>query len=108
MRELKILAIRHGECLLFPVDKLPKGKAVQATEFIVGHSATGHHHVLVSEEPFTVQEKEMYLQLLKPAKLIHQKTVNRHRDLTVPAGTYKIVHKTEYSPFEKITREVWD
>lgn len=101
-------AIRHGECLIYPVDKLPRGKKTELRSFIVGHSETGHHHVLESETPFTVQEKQMYIELFKPAKLVHKKTVNRHKDLVVPAGTYKIIHKQEYDPFQQIMRAVWD
>lgn len=108
---MKILAIRHGECLLYPVKQLPKGNTHQESRFIVGHSETGHHHVLESKTEFTVVDVYKafaYIQLTRSAKLVHQKTVNRHNDLTVPAGTYKIVHKTEYDPFQKVRREVWD
>jgi len=112
MSNLKILAVRHGEVLLLPVDKMPRG-GKKHTSFIVGHSETGHHHVLESKTEFrvttdTVDKAMLYIQLFEPANLIHQKTVNRHKDLTIPAGIYKVVHKREYDPFEKVMREVWD
>lgn len=106
-------AIRHGEVLLFPVSELPKGEVSQHDKFIVGHSETGHHHILESKTEFevttdTVDKAMLYIRLFEPATLVHQKSVNRHKDLKVPAGTYKIIHKTEYDPFQKIRRAVWD
>jgi hypothetical protein len=108
MNESKTV-IRHGEVLLIQVDKLPRGRYIRKDNYIVGHSESGHHHVLEAEEaPFTINEKKMYLNLFKPAKLVHQKTINKHNDLVVPAGKYKVLKKTEYDPFAKIRREVWD
>lgn len=101
--------IRHGEVLLVPVNKILAGRPMRATSFIVGHSESGHHHVLESEAPFSVQDKkELYLRLFEPAKLVHLKETNTHKTLTVPAGVYKVLKKTEYDPFAKVRREVWD
>ena len=106
---LKIKAVRHGEVLLVPVDKIPKGVGVKHTSFIVGHSETGHHHVLESKTEFDVYDKAMlYIQLFQPADLVHQKSVNAHKTLTVPKGIYKIIHKQEYSPFSKAMEKVFD
>ena len=104
-------AIRHGEVLLQPVDKIPKGKTVKHTSFIVGHSETGHHHVLESKTGFDVAELDkamLYIRLFEPANLVHKKTTNAHKTLKVPAGRYKIVHKTEYNPWTKIKQNVFD
>jgi hypothetical protein len=108
-------AIRHGEVFLRPVEKVPaKDVAVQeCTSFIVGHSETGHHHVLESKANFTVTEDAvdkafLYVTLFEPGTLVHQKTVNRHNNLTVPAGTYEVIRKTEYNPFTKAREQVWD
>lgn len=100
--------IRHGEVFLLPVDKMAPGRPKKVISFIAGHSESGHHHILESEAPFNVQEKAMFLELFKPAKLVHKKTVNQHRTITVPAGKYKILKKTEYDPFAQMRREVWD
>lgn len=106
-------AIRHGEVFLQPVDKAPKGKVEKHTKYIVGHSETGHHHVLESKTKFTVttdvvEQAFMYITLEEPGTLVHQKTVNRHNDLVVPAGTYRVINKTEYSPFTRLMERVWD
>lgn len=105
--------IRHGEVLLFPVTKVPssKGKTKKYMDFIVGHSETGHHHVLESKHQYAVTvlgDDSVFVQLAKPAKLSHKKTVNRHHDLVVDPGTYQVIRKREYDPFGKAMREVWD
>lgn len=114
---MKILAIRHGEVLLYPVQKIQTQKGSvkvvkESNHFIVGHSETGHHHVLESDVKFEAtifdDNHDLYVKLFEPAKLVHQKTVNRHHDLTVIPGTYKVIRKQEYSPFERIMRDVWD
>ena len=104
------IAIRHGEVWLQPVDKLPKGKITKHDNYVVGHSETGHHHVLESEKEFGVMlDKAMlYIQLFEPANLVHKKTVNVHKTLKVPKGIYKIIKKTEYDPWQKMKREVFD
>lgn len=101
--------IRHGEVLLHPISKLT-GEATEHTSFIVGHSETGHHHVLLSKKPFRVSQsdKAFLIQLFAPAQLVHQKTVNKHNTLTIAPGVYEVIHKQEYDPFEKVMREVWD
>lgn len=108
---MKILAIRHGEVLLLPVDKLPEGRSTTHKSFVVGHSETGHHHVLEATKEFEVtriSDDELYVRLFEPAKLVHKKTVNRHNDLTIIPGSYKVIRKSEYDPFEKVMRQVWD
>lgn len=101
---------RQGEITLQPVKRLPRGICEKSKRYIVGHSETGHHHVLESETEFEVftDKEDLYLRLFEPAKLNHQKTVNRHHDLVVAPGIYKVTHKTEYSPFTKAIQQVWD
>jgi hypothetical protein len=105
-------AIQHGECLLLPVDKLPKGKTSKVTSKIVAHSETGHHHVVEASQEFEVmgslEKQDLYLRLFEPAKLVHKKATEKHKDLVVPKGDWKILHKTEYDPFNSLIRRVQD
>lgn len=104
-------AIRHGEIILHPVERLPKGKLQKLTVQIVGHSETGHHHVLESTKKFDVLMKEredLYLRLFEPAKLVHKKQLDKHNTLTVEPGVYHVIYKTEYNPFDKIIERVTD
>ncbi len=102
--------IRHGEILLQPIARMPRGKNAQHTSFIVGHSETGHHHVLESATDFAVVDRkdDLYVRLFQPGRLVHQKSVDRHHDLVVDAGRYKVIYKTEYNPFEKVIERVMD
>lgn len=103
-------AIRHGEVLLQPVDKLPKAKVEQHTSYIVGHSETGHHHVLESDKKFDVMLDKafLYISLSNPATLVHKKTTDAHKTLKVPKGKYRIIHKKEYNPWTKVVQRVFD
>ena len=105
--------IRHGEVLLVPVTDIPTGmKHEKAGSYIVGHSETGHHHVLESKTKFDVfmdeATKALYLDIPVSGKLVHLKAVDKHKTLSVPLGKYKVVHKTEYDPWQQIMRAVFD
>lgn len=91
--------IRHGEVLLFPVESVPSGRVERVTNCIVGHSESGHHHVLESDRPFAkimVANGEFYVDLDAATPLRHHKTHHQHRELTVPAGGWRILKKTEF------------
>ncbi|MCA4995135.1 hypothetical protein HWD35_10465 [Tsukamurella tyrosinosolvens] len=106
--------IRHGECMLRPVVEVTPATAQRSATVIVGHSETGHHHVLEAPGGHDLAywtddaTHELFVQLAAPGKLVHKKDVNRHNDIEVAPGTYRVSRKTEYDPFEKVVREVWD
>lgn len=91
--------IRHGEILLLPVASVPFGKSAQVTSCIVGHSESGHHHVLESDEAFAqivAMNGDLFVDLPVATPLRHHKSHQQHRALTVPAGAWKIIRKTEF------------
>ena len=91
--------IRHGEILLLPVDSVPEGRVVQVTNCIVGHSESGHHHVLESDVVFDqiiAANGDLFVDLPRATPLRHHKTHERHRELRVPAGAWKVIRKTEF------------
>lgn len=105
--------IRQGEVMLVPVADVPSGgKTEQCDSFIVGHSETGHHHVLESTATFEVlrndRQHRLYVRLFDAARLVHQKDLDAHKPLTVPPGTYRVVHKTEWDPWSEMTSSVFD
>jgi hypothetical protein len=108
----KLTAIQHGEALLLPVDKMPKGKTRKETKLIVAHSETGHHHVVEAKQEFevigNVEKEDLYFRLFEPAKLVHKKSVEKHKTLPVKPGIWKVLHKTEYDPFNSLIRRVQD
>jgi len=95
----KRTAIRHGEVLLFPVDTVPNGTVTPVTNCIVGHSESGHHHVLESDDTFDqiiAANGDLYVRLGSTTRLRHQKHHQQHRDLNVPAGTWWVIKKMEF------------
>lgn len=91
--------IRHGEVLLLPVEGTPEGTVDGVAECIVGHSESGHHHVLESDTLFArivTTAGELYVDLDAPTPLRHHKSHHQHRELIVPAGAWRVLKKTEF------------
>lgn len=91
--------IRHGEILLLPVASVPTGTVESVTECIVGHSETGHHHVLESDSVFAqivAANGDLYVDLDAPTPLRHRKEFQQHRELSVPAGAWRVIRKAEF------------
>lgn len=91
--------IRHGEVMLVPVGAAPAGDVEHVTTCIVGHSESGHHHVLDSDAEFATivsASGTLYVDLDSPTRLVHQKEHDQHRELEVPAGAWRVVRKTEF------------
>lgn len=100
--------IRHGEILLLPVTDAPTGTTESVTSCIVGHSESGHHHVLESGESFAqivAMNGDMFVDLPSETPLRHRKTHQQHRELTVPAGVWKIIRKTEFDVLSTVVRQ---
>lgn len=98
--------IRHGEVILMPTEATVTGKKVK--KFVIAHSETGHHHVIEAEAPFTVDEKDMLIELFGDAAIVHKKSFDAHKTLPLEKGIYKRYEAVEYSPFDQITRRVRD
>lgn len=105
---MKNKCVRHGEMLLKPITKAVKGTEHHA--FILAHSETGHHHVLESKKPFVISQtdKEFLIELFEPAKLVHKKSVDKHKTLPIAPGRYEVIYKTEYNPWDKVIQRVFD
>src|SRR3990167_3416541 len=95
--------VRHGEVLLKPIAKIPKGAKLikEAQEHIVAHSETGHHHIvrtLDRDTGYNVRIYEVdgkhYLDIGTKSELYHQKTgADVHAPHIIEAGNYEIVIK---------------
>lgn len=109
-KQNNLAPIQHGENVLVPVSKLPNGKIVETKIVIVGHSETGHHHVLTSTVPMNVVEVEdrMYVEVMLDSLLKHKKAQDKHDTLTVKPGIWEIKHKKEYNPITKALSRVFD
>lgn len=99
--------IRHGELILIPRNVVGKfSKKVKS--FIVAHSETGHHHVVESETPFTVDEENMYIELFGDSVIVHKKEFDFHKTLPLKPAVYERYEAQEYDPFAQITQRVID
>jgi hypothetical protein len=91
--------LRHGEILLLPVDTLPYGSVESVLSCIVGHSESGHHHVLEGDVVFqqiVTANGDLFVDLQRDTLLRHHKAHLQHRELTVPAGVWRVIRKTEF------------
>jgi hypothetical protein len=85
--------------------KIPKGAAAVAPvngKVIVGHSETGHHHVMEATRTTMYRLPESILDCLlvvtKPDELRHLREFDTHEPILFAAGTYKAVTAREYTP----------
>lgn len=91
--------LRHGEVLLLPVTEVPAGQREEVSGCIVGHSESGHHHILESDTVFAqivAANGDLYVELDSPTPLRHHKDHHQHRELSVPAGAWRVIKKTEF------------
>lgn len=101
---------RHGEALLVEVKSFPKAKTEKTKSLIISHSETGHHHVIESETEIDWAKfrDQIFFEVKTDTPLVHKKTYDKHNTITITPGIYKVIPKTEYDPFQKAVREVWD
>lgn len=82
-------------------------------DVIVGHSESGHNHVLERTKGMTIKEMEhkgsqmLYAVLNNPAKL-YQEAGSPHKQQTVEAGKYIIGSSLDYDPFTQQAKRVAD
>lgn len=103
-----VLPIVHGENFLRPVTDVPKGDWTKHDIFTVGHSESGHNHVLDGKVEVLESKEKTIVHILKNTNLFHQKDHEVHETITVAPGFYEVTHKTEYDPFAKVVRRVFD
>lgn len=97
---------------------LPKGFVPMKAEnghFIVGHSETGHHHV-IAEAGTTVGVMEkppegmriLYAILEKPLEVKHLRDHDTHETISGDPGIYEIRIAREYDPYAELARRSAD
>ena len=92
----------QGELLFEYIDALPAG-AVEimsdAEHHIVGHSETGHHHVMsigrVRHFRDTRNPMVTYLLINEPDELRHLREFDTHRSLAFRPGVVRVDHQRE-------------
>ena len=109
----------QGEVMIFrfagkmPAGLVPLADLDRLGRPIIGHSESGHHHVL--ERAVSVMEKPdapagmriLYALLDEPTMLI-QDAIDAHGSHSLPAGLYEFRIAREYDPFMEQARLVAD
>lgn len=100
--------IAQGDVMLIPVAELPTtGITPAATEngaYIVTHSETGHHHVVMERPTVRMFQDamDMFRSFLvidgEPADLEHLRATDTHETVRLEPGIYEVRRQREYSP----------
>lgn len=116
MKTFKKVAAQ-GELTLRKVVKVPAGMTRVVAEngvVIVGHSETGHHHLV--KDTVEVYESTtapagmriLYAIVKDPASLDHQRPFDTHESIALQPGMYEIRIGREYDPYAEIARRQAD
>lgn len=100
------------------VRELPKGFTAMEAEgrhFIIGHSETGHHHVIdaagatvgVMDKPPTGM-RVLYMILENPLAIEHLRNHDTHETLTNEPGVYEIRIAREFDHYAELARQSAD
>ncbi len=100
----------QGELTITKLDCAPRnlGEVVQPVNgvLIVGHSETGHHHVVDADcatltrvDPFTA-----FLEVRAATRITHQRDYDTHPAIELQPGMYEFRTGREFDPFEESIR----
>ena len=103
MKEFDNIAAQ-GELYLIRIEDIPgDAKPIKAEKGnnIVGHSETGHHHVVPAVDAHLFQAANdpmtMYLHVINETTLKHMKGFDTHEPVKVKPGKYIVPHQREGS-----------
>lgn len=87
----------------------------EGDHLIVGHSETGHHHVIDKHHAdVAVLDKApegmkiLHAIVKEATELTHLRTTDTHKPIRLEPGEYELRIAREYDPFEKLARQVAD
>ena len=123
MKTFKKIAAQ-GELTIHRVGPVPRKKvttgytplALEGERFIVGHSETGHHHVLSRTDGVEVMVlnkppegmKILRAILENPTSLDHLREHDTHESIMLEPGEYEIRVAREYDPYAELARQSQD
>jgi hypothetical protein len=117
---MHIIGEQHaqGEVRYFRVAAIPAGLKPLAREdgqFIIGHSETGHHHVLIADSAAVFEAQDapegmrvLYALLDTPGELRHLRGYDTHGSHFLEPGVYMFRTDREYDPYAELARGVAD
>jgi hypothetical protein len=108
----------QGEIRAYRIDAIPAGAKPLVKEkgrYVIGHSETGHDHVLVAEraqvfEAPTAPEgmRVLYALLETPGQLKHLREFDTHAPHAFEPGVYMFRADREYDHYAELARQVQD
>jgi len=97
--------IAQGDLLFIPVETIPATAKVKSSDgdvHIVGHSETGHHHVIdrPKAEFFEAADNEFiaYVRSLGDAEVVHKRPHDTHKAVVLSKGDWEVRRQREYVP----------
>lgn len=115
---LKVAA--QGELTIRRIDSIPVGATCEPMKpengkIIVGHSETGHHHVIDIRGASVVEldrppegMKILYAILENPTSLDHLREHDTHESIALEPGTYEIRIAREFDHYAELARQSQD
>ncbi len=104
MKQFKKCAAQ-GDLHITRIDKLPDGVVIVSPEHgkvIIGHSETGHHHVMEAKtvEMYRLPEEiyECFLVVKEATPLVHLREYDTHEPIMHAPGVYRVRRQREHTP----------
>lgn len=119
MRTFKAVAAQ-GEITIIRLPNRRKAKGnplpTENGKLVIGHSETGHHHVLEHTRGASVTVLDnapagmriLRAILSEPNALIHERGFDTHDPIALDAGVYEFRIAREFDPFEELIRQSAD
>jgi len=110
----------QGELTIRRIPSIPIGVTcsamkTEAGKFIVGHSETGHHHVIdaIGADVMVLDRppegmKVLYAILENPTSLDHLREHDTHESIMLEPGTYEIRIAREFDHYAELARQSQD
>jgi hypothetical protein len=104
----------QGEITVTRIEKIPEGLVPVKAEngiFIIGHSETGHHHVLTMDRAKVFRNPNppagmnvLYAILDEPKELTHQRDFDTHKPVALQPGSYEFISGREFDHYAELSR----
>lgn len=108
----------QGEITIRRVDKIPAGVKALTPElgkYIIGHSETGHHHVMTLDHKKAFESEKapegmrvLYVALETAGQLVHERGHDTHETISFEPGIYEFRLGREFDPYAELARQVAD
>lgn len=94
----------QGDLNIFICDEIPKSTTEIEQEnngfHILAHSETGHHHVISGSCVNVYKQDDFisYLDVTEKSNVVHLRSFDTHKTISLPPGKYRITRQREYIP----------